>query len=559
VANKAVKGAPPPYVLTSKSLAKRKAKKRAKLEDAEEEEQVYEVDTYSLPYEGPYQSDKIRVNHIPFTPTQGNNPPPPTHTHTRQTYLWVVEAINAGSRPGLTVIVGPPGTGKTDVAVQIISNIYHNFPNQRTLLVTRSNAALNQLFEKIVALDIADRHLLRLGRGEEDLHTEASFGKSGRVEVFLERRGRLLGEVERLSGGLGVPGAHGNSCETAGYFNQVYIGPLWAKFEEAASSTKTTEDVIQAFPFRRFPFRTYLTADAFFSNAPQPVFPDGISADEARRIAAGCHTHISTMFKELEDIRPFELLRTTRDRSNYLLTMEARIIALTTTYAAIQHRDILALNFHYDNIVFEEAALLTEIESFIPLTLQKERNGDNPLQRIVLIGDHNQIPPVIQNNALRQMEQSLFARLVRLGVPAVHLDAQGRSRSTITDLYRWRYNSLHNLPSVLETDAYLRANAGFCSPFQFVNVDDYLGAGESSPSPHFIQNLGEAEYAVAIYQYMRLLGYPAEKITILAMYGGQRALIQDVLDQRCTGHPFFGLPGALTTVDKYQGDQNDCT
>ena len=96
-----------------------------------------------------------------------------------------MEAINAGSRPGLTVIIGPPGTGKTDVAVQIISNIYHNFPNQRTLLVTRSNSALNQLFEKIVALDIADRHLLRLGRGEEDLQTEASFGKSGRVDYFL--------------------------------------------------------------------------------------------------------------------------------------------------------------------------------------------------------------------------------------------------------------------------------------------------------------------------------------------------------------------------------------
>jgi intron-binding protein aquarius len=83
------------------------------------------------------------------------------------------------------VIIGPPGTGKTDVATQIISNIYHNFPEQRTLLVARSNQALNQLFEKIVALDIADRHLLRLGHGEESLNTEASFGKSGRVEYFL--------------------------------------------------------------------------------------------------------------------------------------------------------------------------------------------------------------------------------------------------------------------------------------------------------------------------------------------------------------------------------------
>lgn len=61
-------------MLTSKSLAKRKAKKRAKLDDAEEEEQVYEIDTYTLPYGGPYPTDKIRVNHIPFTPTQGTPP-----------------------------------------------------------------------------------------------------------------------------------------------------------------------------------------------------------------------------------------------------------------------------------------------------------------------------------------------------------------------------------------------------------------------------------------------------------------------------------------------------
>jgi intron-binding protein aquarius len=60
-------------------------------------------------------------------------------------------------------VVGPPGTGKTDVAVQIISNIYHNWPEQRTIIVTHSNQALNQLFEKIMQLDIDERHLLRLG------------------------------------------------------------------------------------------------------------------------------------------------------------------------------------------------------------------------------------------------------------------------------------------------------------------------------------------------------------------------------------------------------------
>lgn len=80
-------------------------------------------------------------------------------------------------QPGLTLVVGPPGTGKTDVAVQIISNLYHNFPNQRTLIVTHSNQALNQLFEKIAALDIDERHLLRLGHGEEALETEKDFSR----------------------------------------------------------------------------------------------------------------------------------------------------------------------------------------------------------------------------------------------------------------------------------------------------------------------------------------------------------------------------------------------
>ena len=37
--------------------------------------------------------------------------------------------------------------------------------------------ALNQLFEKIMALDIDERHLLRLGHGEEELATDKDFSR----------------------------------------------------------------------------------------------------------------------------------------------------------------------------------------------------------------------------------------------------------------------------------------------------------------------------------------------------------------------------------------------
>ena len=54
--------------------------------------------------------------------------------------------------------------------------------------------------------------------------------------------------------------------------------------------------------------------------------------------------------------------------------------------------------------------------------------------------------------------------------------------------------------------------------------------------------MAEAEYAVAIFMYMRLQGYPPDKITILTTYNGQKHLIRDVLNKRCGSNPYFGNP-----------------
>jgi intron-binding protein aquarius len=241
---------------------------------------------------------------------------------------------------------------------------------------------------------------------------------------------------------------------------------------------------------------------------------------------------------------------------------EARIIAMTSTHAAMRRQEIANLGFHYDNVIMEEAAQITEIENFIPLALQNPQNNELPLQRIVLCGDHLQNSPVIQNLAFRQyanLEQSLFQRLVRLGVPTIMLDQQGRARPSIAELYKWRYPSLSNLPSVLTKPEFQIANPGFKHEYQFIDVQDYKGKGEDQPTPHWMINLGEAEYAVALYMYMRLLGYPASKISILTTYAGQKSLINDVLGAKCKNNPLFGRPKIVATVDKYQGEQNDCT
>ena len=64
--------------------------------------------------------------------------------------------------------------------------------------------SIHQLFEKIMALDIDERHLLRLGHGEEELDTDKDFSRYGRVNFILALRMELLKEVERLQVGSGL-------------------------------------------------------------------------------------------------------------------------------------------------------------------------------------------------------------------------------------------------------------------------------------------------------------------------------------------------------------------
>ena len=71
------------------------------------------------------------------------------------------------------------------------------------------------------------------------------------------------------------------------------------------------------------------------------------------------------MFQELEECRAFELLKKTADQANYLMTKQAKIVAMTCTHAALKRKDFLQLGFRYDNLLIEESAQILEIETFI--------------------------------------------------------------------------------------------------------------------------------------------------------------------------------------------------
>ena len=50
------------------------------------------------------------------------------------------------------------------------------------------------------------------------------------------------------------------------------------------------------------------------------------------------------------------MLRGQRQRTNFLLAKQAKIVAMTCTHAALTRRNLVELGFKYDNIIMEEAA-----------------------------------------------------------------------------------------------------------------------------------------------------------------------------------------------------------
>jgi intron-binding protein aquarius len=362
------------------------------------------------------------------------------------------------------------------------------------------------------------------------------YSVEGRVDQKLAQRIALLAEVKKLSDSLKVTLFEEFTCETAAIFFKYHVQSRWDEFLQV---------IAQGDP-EKFPFKEYASIC-------------GIEITKGPDFVANCEAfwrrRVVSMFEELEECRIFELIRSRQERMNYIIYKCAKIVAMTNTRAAMRRNNFVDLGFEFDNVIIEEAGQLQDILTYLPITMQK-----NParLKRLILIGDNNQLPPVTKSilfHKYSNLEQSMFKRLIRLGVPVYHLKEQGRTRDSILQLYSWRYPDLKSL-DIVNSPQFQLANAGLAHEYQFVEVPDYDGQGESEPRPHFYQNLGEAEFVIGFYMYLVLIGYSSEKITILTTYNGQKDLLRDIYKMKCSFNTRFKKV-KITTVDKYQGQQND--
>ncbi|KAG7110562.1 NFX1-type zinc finger-containing protein 1 like [Verticillium longisporum] len=216
-------------------------------------------------------------------------------------------------------------------------------------------------------------------------------------------------------------------------------------------------------------------------------------------------------------------------KRNFIKTK--RIVGCTTT-AASMHSSLISA-FAPDVVMVEEAGEI--LEAHILAALQP------CVQQLILIGDHKQLRPKVNNYTLTvehgggfDLNRSLFERLILQGHRHTTLCKQHRMHPDISQLVRQM-----TYPELLDGDKTSEHPTirGLLGRVVFINHDkpELEGAGADSQTDVDLraskQNPFEAKLVLKLVKYLGQQGYENSHLVVLTPYLGQLWLLRDELSK----------------------------
>ncbi|XP_016307679.1 helicase with zinc finger domain 2-like [Sinocyclocheilus anshuiensis] len=235
-----------------------------------------------------------------------------------------------------------------------------------------------------------------------------------------------------------------------------------------------------------------------------------------------------------EEIKKFEQYKLTEDevetyrkllKEAHKHEIQKYDVVLCTCSSALKPEILAVMDFR--QILIDECAMATEPEAFIPLV------SNNPKQ-IVLLGDHQQIRPIVQCALVKKMgmQQSLFERYMDL---AIMLDTQYRMHEEIC-----RFPSEEFYKGILKSGAergprYLLNKYGLPTAILFGHVqgkEHSLVISTEKGNENSVANTEEAEQAVCVADLLiNQSGVAPEHIAILTPYNAQVSEIKKTAEK----------------------------
>lgn len=282
------------------------------------------------------------------------------------------------------------------------------------------------------------------------------------------------------------------------------------------------------------------------------------STDENLRELNEQYTSAARALVEIEEKRKAEVLST------------MKIVGMTSTGAALNLQALASLKPGI--VIVEEAAKLLEPQLLAVL--------HPSVQHLIMIGDHEQLRPQVENYELvrkKHFDVSMFERLCNNGMLSATLEMQSRMRPEMVELLREVYPHVeshervhgpeHDVPGCLRHSMYFWTH------------------GAPELAERSCVNETEVAMIMKLVEWLTAEGVEPEKITVLAAYSAQVKKLRDAVkavpglmqatesrsqanssggsiaqsgNQRATHAPVKPTARlSVVTIDEFQGDEND--
>lgn len=245
------------------------------------------------------------------------------------------------------------------------------------------------------------------------------------------------------------------------------------------------------------------------------------------------------------DEKKLRQLRSTAEKE----ILQAADVICTTCVGAGDPR---LANFRFRQVLIDEATQAMEAECLIPVVLGSKQ--------LVLVGDHCQLGPVImcKKAARAGLTQSLFERLVQMGIRPIRLQVQYRMHPCLSEFPSNMFyeGSLQN--GVTESQRLL-SKVDFPWPIPTKPMFFHISQGveEISSSGTSYLNRTEASMVEKIVTYFLKSGVVPEQMGVITPYEGQRAYVTAHMQRAGTQRTQLYKEIEVASVDSFQGREKD--
>ena len=431
----------------------------------------------------------------------------------------------------LFLIQGPPGTGKTTVITELVGQICRGSPGARILLVSQSNVAVDNVLEGLQKL-LPDVSMVRLGRTGAIAESSRPLELQVRLDALSEEvRARAEHAQARLERLASLP--LGELDELAAQLRQALSAGDAGDIAAAATMAAAVLDVTDQTP------RELL-----------------VQLEVAQRLLAAGPEHLHAC-RTLQE----EWL----DRSRGALELERHLLGRARIVAGTcvgYMRNRTAADMQYDWVIVDEAGRASAPELLVALVRGK---------RFVLLGDHRQLPPVLDEEVaqavvLRQgadeglLRTSLFEELFEGVVPDARerLVKQYRMHPEIGGLIASSFYPEGLEHGVSEADR-AEGAALVGSPVRWLDTSRARDNAEQSANTSKYNPL---EIRVIARELACLAEKTQERkrplrLGVLTAYAAQADRLRAALDAAAGERSWRGLEIQVMTVDASQGKEFD--